>query len=136
MMVGRLELVLGYQMNSIPILVAVVDDDPRVLESLEELIASGGYRVLLFTSAESFLDANGLEQVDCLISDVGLPGMSGCDLLQLARAGRPSLPVILITARDEVPAFRRLSGWNGARRIFRKPFDGAILLVTIKDLVG
>jgi DNA-binding response OmpR family regulator len=118
-----------------PILVGVVEDDSRVLESLEELLASGGYRVLLFSSAESFIEANGFQKVDCLISDVGLPGMSGCDLLQIARADHPNLPVILITARDEEPASRLLAGWSGARRIFRKPFDGAMLVATVQDLV-
>jgi FixJ family two-component response regulator len=78
--------------------VGVVDDDPRVLESFEELLAAGGYESLLFDSAEAFLDANGFEKVDCLISDIGMPAMSGWDLLRIVRTELPSLPVILIRA--------------------------------------
>jgi DNA-binding response OmpR family regulator len=122
-------------MDSYPFLVGVIDDDPRILESLEELLASGGYRVLLFCSAEAFLEANGFQQVDCLVSDIGMPGMSGWELLQIARTDCPNLPVILITARDEEHACRLLAARRGARRLFRKPFDGRLFLATLDAIL-
>ena len=115
-------------------LVGVVDDDLRVLESFEELLASGGYKVLLFPSAEAFLDANGFQQVDCLISDIGMPGMSGWELLRIARTDHPDLPVILITARDVEYPTEAIQG-RGARRLFRKPFNGNDLLIDLDAIL-
>jgi CheY-like chemotaxis protein len=114
-------------------LIGVVDDDPRVLESFEELLASGGHRALLFPSAEAFIASQGFQQVDCLISDIGMPGMSGLELLRMARVEHPNLPVILITARDE--QYQRASIEGGARRLFRKPFDAKELLATLDQVL-
>ena len=115
-------------------LIGVVDDDPRLLESLEELLASGGYQVLLFSSAAAFIGSQGFQQVDCLISDIGMPGMNGWELLEIARTRRPELPVILITARDEEYARGSIKG-KGARHLFRKPFDGRELLGALATIL-
>lgn len=113
--------------------VGVVDDDPRVLESVEELLTSGGYRALPFLSAETFLSANGFQQVDCLISDIGMPVISGVDLLEIGRTQHPHVPVILITARDE-EALRETIKAKGARHLFSKPFDGREFLAVLDSL--
>ena len=59
------------------LLVAVVDDDISVRESLESLIRSVGMEVRVFASAEEFLNSVHPRKADCLILDVRLPGMSG-----------------------------------------------------------
>src|SRR5436305_1472953 len=117
-------------MNLDQFVVGVVDDDPRVLESIEELLVSGGYTVLPFPSAELFLDANGFHRVDCLITDISMPGMSGWDLLDTAQAQPSPVPVILITARDEEILDKTMAA-KGARYLFRKPFDGRELLAAV-----
>ena len=61
-------------------LVAVVDDDLSVRESLESLIRSVGLDVRLSASAEEFLNSPQSRKADCLVFDVRLPGMSGIDL--------------------------------------------------------
>ena len=81
--------------------VAVIDDDERVLESLENLLESAGHTVCLFTSAQTFLQDEAFAKVDCVISDIGMPAIDGFELERLARAARPELPVILITGRHE-----------------------------------
>ena len=115
-------------------LIGVVDDDPRVLESFEELLASGGYKVLLFLSAQAFLNANGFQQVDCLISDIGMPVISGWELLEMSRTASPDLPVLLITARDEEHPPASLAA-KGTRFLFRKPFDGKELLAALHTIL-
>jgi FixJ family two-component response regulator len=107
--------------------VAVVDDDPRLLESLEELLESAGYGARLFSSARS-LFAGGLAGVDLLITDIGMPGIDGFDLRDLVKRERPELPVFLITGRHEIADQDRAQGVSG---FFRKPFDGQALLVAI-----
>lgn len=109
--------------------VAIVDDDPRVLESLEELLESAGYAVCCFSSAEALL-ACGLSEVDVLITDVGLPNINGLQLRNVVRERRPDLPVFLITGRHEIADQTRAKGISG---FFRKPFDGLALLSAIGE---
>lgn len=110
--------------------VAVVDDDVRLLESLEDLLESAGHSVRLFSSAASLLENNNLSEIDCLVSDVGMPVMDGFKLRGLVRAARPELPVILITGRHEIADQQRETG-QGYQSFFRKPFDGQALLAAI-----
>lgn len=109
--------------------VAVVDDDPRLLESLDDLLESAGYRASCFSSAQSLL-AGGLSDVDVLITDIGIPGIDGFELRDLARRMHPSLPVFLITGRHEIADQSRAKGISG---FFRKPFDGQALLAAVGD---
>ena len=109
--------------------VAVIDDDYRILESLEDLLESAGYRVRLFTSAKQFLDT-AIAEVDCVISDVGMPDPNGFALQQIIRNLRPSLPVILITGRHEFAAAEH-EAVRGERLLFEKPFDTRELLAAI-----
>jgi FixJ family two-component response regulator len=109
--------------------VAVVDDDYRVLESLEDLLQSAGYGVRLFASAEQFLDT-AVSEVDCVISDIGMPGADGFVLQQIIRGFRPTLPVILITGRHELATAEHEAA-RGGRLVFAKPFDTRELLAAI-----
>jgi FixJ family two-component response regulator len=109
--------------------VAVVDDDPRLLEALEELLESAGYAVRTFSSARLFL-ANGSSGVDALITDIGMPDMDGFELRDAVTKARPGLPVFLITGRHEIADQSRALGISG---FFRKPFDGQALLAAIGD---
>jgi FixJ family two-component response regulator len=109
--------------------VAVVDDDPRILESLEDLLESAGYGVRLFLSAKQFLDT-AIADVDCVISDIGMPGADGFELQQIVRNFRPTLPVILITGRHEFATAEHEVA-RGGRPLFEKPFDARRLLAAI-----
>lgn len=113
--------------------VAVVDDDYRVLEALDEMLTAAGNQVLLFASGAKFMEAECTEQIDCLISDIGMPRMSGWQLMQIAREQRPSLPVILITGRHEEPSLS--VDQRSDYYILRKPFDGRQLLRALNKLV-
>ena len=109
--------------------VAVIDDDYRVLESLADLLESAGYGVRLFASAKQFLDT-AFADVDCVISDIGMPELDGLALQQIIRNSRPTLPVILITGRHEFATAEREAA-RGGRLLFEKPFDRQELLAAI-----
>jgi FixJ family two-component response regulator len=109
--------------------VAIVDDDPRPLESLEELLEYAGYATRSFSSAESLL-LDGLSGVDLLITDIGMPGLDGFELRKLVMKAQPNLPVFLITARHELADQGRAVGIS---RFFRKPFDAQALLAAVGD---
>ena len=108
-------------------IVAVVDDDPRVRESLESLMTSAGLTVCVFSRAEDFLRGDHLAATGCVITDVRMPGMDGVALQRHVRSVRPELPVIFITAHhaDEV---ERGALAGGAACFLHKPFDAAELL--------
>jgi FixJ family two-component response regulator len=115
--------------SSTPV-VAIVDDDQRLLDSLRNLLESAGFDVHTFSSARALLESLRLVEIDCLVADVGMPGMDGFALRDSVRARRPGLPVILMTGRHEIaeqPRARSL-----ADRFFRKPFDGQSLIAAIQ----
>jgi FixJ family two-component response regulator len=111
--------------------IEVVDDDKRILRSLKSLLESVGYAPILFRSAEAFLAANGVFEADCLISDIGLPGMNGIDLRDAVCDSRPELPVFLVTGRAELLPRAETSRHRG--ELFLKPLNGSHLLKTIDD---
>jgi len=112
--------------------IAVVDDDPGILRSLENLLESADQAARVFASAEALLESGCLAEIDCLISDIDMPVVDGLELLRVVRAARPELPVILITGHPEM--LNRLPAIGpGHYRLFKKPFDGQELLTAVGD---
>lgn len=120
-------------MNRKPV-IAVVDDDPRVLESLENLFESAGYTVATFSSGQSLLMSD-LSTINCLITDIGMPGIDGFELLDMVKKARPKLPVFLLTGRHEIGDQHRATG-KDISGFFMKPFGGQDLLAAIDHRLG
>src|SRR5262245_40134129 len=112
--------------------IAIVDDDPRVLESLGELLESAGHAPRTFLSAEALLSSNAVAEMDCLITDIGMPGVSGFELRRLMSERRPGLVVILITGRHEIAELPQAKD----TLLLRKPFNGRTLLAAIGDALA
>lgn len=109
--------------------VAIVDDDPRLLESLEDLLESAGHTVRPFSSGRSLLSGSNLQEIDFLITDIGMPDLDGFELQRLVNQRRPGLPIILISGRHEISDLPEAN----RNRFFRKPFDGQALLDAVRD---
>ena len=109
-------------------LIAVVDDDISVRESLESLIRSVRMEVRVFASAEEFLNSADPRKADCLILDVRLPGMSGIELHHHLVARSCKMPVIFMTAHgsDDRARSEAASDWTVA--YLTKPFTEDELL--------
>jgi FixJ family two-component response regulator len=115
--------------------VAVVDDDESVRESLPDLLRACGFVAEAFSSAEEFLDSDYAGRTKCLILDVAMPGMSGPDLqLELTRR-QEAIPIIFITShRDEDIRLRVVK--QGAAECLFKPFSDTDLLAALNSAMG
>ena len=109
-------------------IIAIVDDDISIRKSLDRLIRSAGLGVLVFASAEEFLNSAHPRKADCLILDVQLPGMSGIELFHHMNIHKYRVPIIFITAHgsEEHARSEAASDWTVAYLI--KPFSGEELL--------
>jgi FixJ family two-component response regulator len=103
-------------------LVAIIDDDESVRESLPDLLRGLGFAAKPFDSAEAFLSFDGMSRAQCLLLDVCMPGMSGPQLQQELVSRGIHAPIIFITARDDASARERLMQSGAAAYLF-KPFS-------------
>ncbi len=103
-------------------LIAVVDDDESLRESLEGLLKSLGYETMVFSSAESFLSSESPRKIACLILDVRMPGMSGLDLQRELIGRQWIIPIIFVTAQGDKDVVARVMA-DGAVDCLLKPFN-------------
>ena len=113
-------------MDTLP-LVAIVDDDISVRESLPDLLRQVGYAAQAFSSAEEFLASERVGETRCLLLDVAMPGMSGSDLQLELEHRRLDIPIVFITAHPDRTLRPRLLA-RGAVECLFKPFSEAALL--------
>ena len=106
-------------MPSVP-LMAIVDDDDALRNSLDNLLRSVGFRVQGFASAEAFLQAQHAPETACLILDVRLPGMHGLELQRQLVAAHWGIPIIFVTAYADDDAHERALA-AGAVAFLSKP---------------
>jgi FixJ family two-component response regulator len=115
--------------------VCVVDDAESVREALPDLLRYVGFAAEAFASAEAFLVSEAIKEANCLLLDVGLPGMSGPDLqLELARRGL-NIPIIFITAQGD-KSLRPLLIGRGAVACLFKPFSDSAVLDALDAALG
>ena len=116
-------------------LVAIVDDDESLRQSLPDLVSKFGFSVRAFTSAQEFLDSDCVDRTKCLILDVAMPGMSGPSLQrELSRRGQ-KIPIIFITGQPDQDLRRQLLA-EGAVECLFKPFNAAALRGALDIALG
>lgn len=116
-------------------LIAVIDDDKSVRNSVKTLLRSAGYSVATFESAEAFLESGAAAETGCLILDVRMPGMGGLELQVRLHETKTAVPIIFITAHDEGP-LRDQVIQAGAVDLLHKPFAPNTLLSTVQAALG
>ncbi len=115
-------------------LVAVVDDDDAVRDSIGTLLEAHGYDVLYFESAIDFLENGVPSMLACLVLDFHMPLMTGIDLLRELRSRGISYPTILVTGHyDAVLRERALE--EGASEVLQKPPADNVLVAAIERAV-
>ena len=112
-------------------LIAIIDDDESMQDSLRDLIESAGLVARCFGSAEAFLESDLHNRAACLIVDIRMPKMSGLQLQARLKEEECDIPIIFITAygdaRMRIQAMR-----EGAVEFLAKPFDHQLLLKTVR----
>ena len=114
--------------------IGVVEDDAGVRTALKQLLRAAGFAALTFASAEEFLSSDALAQLDCLIADVNLPGMSGVALLQALDANGGRVPAVLITGRDDAGTIELMRQAGNVPRL-HKPFSDEELFGAIRTVL-
>lgn len=116
-------------------LVAVVDDDESVRESLPDLLGEFGFRSTVFSSAEEFLASDTVSQMKCLVLDIAMPGMTGFDLQRELKVRGYNIPIVFITGQKE-ETVRRKALEGGAVGFLVKPFSDTALLKALNTALG
>ena len=127
--VGRLRHVCGLDAiagENVEGRLALIDDDPAVLDSLRLYFARQNVETSCFDAAENFLAAVGrAESFDCVVSDVRMPGVSGLDLVRQLNARGYLRPIIMITGQGDidmaVAAIKAISSRSRSTRIAFSP---------------
>jgi len=116
-------------------LIAIVDDDESVCRAVRRLVRSLAMDAETFNSGQHFidlLDAMPSFKPGCLILDVQMPGMNGLEVQNRLLMTGNTVPVIFITAHDEV-GVREKALAAGAVAFLRKPFDDELLVKTLRQ---
>ena len=117
--------------------IAVVDDEINIAEMIDLSLQAAGYTVERFSdgaSAAAWLEEN-IGDIDLLITDQSMPGLTGAMLAERASAMRPGLPVILCTGYSaQLVDSQHLP--QGVSEIVRKPFMPKDLIARVRELIG
>jgi FixJ family two-component response regulator len=112
-------------------LIAIIDDDESMQDSLQDLIEAAGREARCFGSAEEFLESGLHRQAACLIVDIRMPKMSGLDLQARLKEEECNVPIIFITAHGDA-RMRVRAMREGAVEFLAKPFDHQLLLKRVR----
>ena len=112
-------------------LIAIIDDDEAMQDSLRDLMEAAGLLARCFGSAEEFLESDSHHQAACLITDILMPKMSGLQLQTRLKDEECDIPIIFITACGDA-GIRIQAMREGAVEFLTKPFDHQLLLETVR----
>ena len=112
--------------------VSIVDDDESVRNATNKLLRINGYETHSFSSAEDFLGSAIVQDTNCLVTDVRMPGMGGLALQERLLVRGFNVPIVFITAYPEHDSRKRAME-AGAVCFLNKPFDGLALIRCIEQ---
>ncbi len=112
-------------------LIAIIDDDESMQDSLRDLMEAAGLVARCFGSAEEFLESDLHRKAACLIVDVRMPKMSGLQLQAKLKEEECNVPIIFITAHGDA-RMRIQAMREGAVEFLAKPFDHQLLLKRVR----
>ena len=114
-------------MNQKDATIFIVDDDESVRRAVKRLIKVAGFKAKTFGSAREFIDSGHYQSAGILVLDVRMPGMNGLELQKYLTDSASDMPIIFITAHEDIQA-RRKALEAGAIDFIKKPFEDQTLL--------
>ena len=117
------------------ITIFIVDDDASVRKALKRLIKVAGFKAKAFSSAHEFIDSGHSRSSGALVLDVRMPGMGGLELQQHLIESGSDMPVIFITAHEDIQARRKALN-AGAIDFLKKPFEDQALLDAVQQALS
>jgi two-component system, LuxR family, response regulator FixJ len=115
--------------------IAIIDDNESMQDSLRDLVESGGLEARCFGSAKAFLESDLHHRAECLIVDIRMPKISGLELQARLKQQEYNVPIIFITAFDDVE-IRDQAMKEGAVEFLAKPFNHQRLLKLLRDTLN
>jgi FixJ family two-component response regulator len=116
-------------------LIAVVDDDRSIRNATQDLLNAAGFTTFTFENARSFLGSSVCANVNCLVADMRMPGMSGLELHQHLATSGAGIPTIIIAAQPE-PLTRERARAAGITCFLTKPFSPDELLDCVRKALA
>lgn len=116
--------------------IAVIDDDKSTRDAIEGMMRALGYSPAAFASADQFLGWAGRSGVDCIVTDIQMPGRSGVELQRVLAAEGSLTPIIFVTALPPGDPARASAEAASANRLIPKPVDSAALIRALADAVA
>ncbi|MDN5347005.1 MAG: two-component system, response regulator, stage 0 sporulation protein [Clostridia bacterium] len=111
----------------------VIDDQPAIRRLLAEILRQAGFRVITAGEGRDALEKMAEWEIDLIILDMKMPGMSGAELLRQIRRKSQNPEIIVITAYSESEVTDQAMKL-GVRHILQKPFDVGLLRSIIKRI--
>ena len=112
--------------------VMIIDDEPAITDMFKDALSNEPYDMLCAASAEEALPILAREQVDLVISDEKMPGMSGSEFLSLVRQKYPDTIRMILTGHASLESAIRAINEGEIYRFFTKPFNIVDLIITIR----
>lgn len=121
-------------MNTDGATVHVVDDDASWRTSVQRLMSAAGYKVVLYDSAERFLEGADLNGAGCVLLDVRMPGLTGLQLQQRLAGMRNEVSILFVSGHGDIPT-TVLAMRAGAEDFLTKPVDTEVLLRAVERAI-
>lgn len=115
--------------------IAIVDDDQGIREALDDLVKSCGYESRLFASAEEYLAYDAQSDIDCMLVDVKMPGLTGIELQAELNKKTMRPPMIFMTSYEDERT-RNAAMDGGAFAFLGKPVDVSSLLGHLENALN
>jgi two-component system, LuxR family, response regulator FixJ len=115
--------------------VFVVDDDPKILRMVADILGAEGWTIETFCRADEFLGGYHPESCACLLLDIQMPGLSGPELQGELLAREIAIPIVFLTATADVPTTIEIMK-RGAFDLLQKPFDPEKLIAVVRSALA